>query len=108
MPRLLLVSNAIAYNLVTLAQAQDKNFPTSPRDLTIQMPATAIEAGNAAPDIVRIGSPNSNTAPTDLSTVDYALQQSGSIRIALERGVPAAQMWLKGSANNNVINVIGS
>jgi hypothetical protein len=108
MPRIVLTSSSVAYNLVTLCQAQNKNFPASPRELEIQMPDTTIEAGNGGADYVKIGSPNSNTAPTDLTTVDQILATADNSRKANERGIPASEWWLKGSSNNNVLNVLGS
>jgi hypothetical protein len=71
------------------------------------MPATAVEAGNGAADNVKIGSPNSNTAPTDLSTVEAVVTLGAVKQFTSQFGVPAAEMWLKCVTANNVVYVEG-
>lgn len=107
MPRIVLPLSSVAYSVLALLQLQNKNFPVSPRDGIIQMPGTTFEAANGGANI-RFGSPNSNTAPTDVTSPDFALTEDATIPLRDLFGYPLSELFAKGSANNVVLYVQGS
>lgn len=107
MPKLTLTSNAVAYSVASLAQAINKNFPLSPRDGVLQVPSSAVEAGNAGA-IVKFGSPNSNTAPTDVTSPDFVLEEGATIPLRDLMGYPLAELFAKANNNSTILYIQGS
>lgn len=108
MPRVVLTSSSIAYSLLTLLQAQNKNFPTSPREWNMQMPLDSEEATNVAGSVIKFGTPNSNTSPTDVTSPDHSMSPGDYDRGADLLGLPLSEVFVKGSANNLVLYVRGA
>lgn len=106
MPKITLTSSSVAYGVLALVKVVNKNFPDSPRDGVIQMPSAAIESANGGANI-RFGSPNSNTAPTDVTSPDFVLEEGGSIPLRDLMGYPLSEIFAKGSANSVVLYLQG-
>lgn len=107
MPRIVLTSSIVAYNLMTLLKAQNSNFPASPREMNVQVPPAAQEAANAGATLL-VGTPNSGTTPTDVTSPELYLSEGDSYLYRVASGVPASEKYLKGSVNNQVVYVTGA
>ncbi len=106
--KITLVSSSVAYDLGALIRAQQPNFPLAPHELIIWMPDATSEAANAGTNI-KIGRPNSITAPTDVTGPEVTLQESGTIRYAPSpANIEMNTKWAKGSANNVVLYISGA
>src|ERR1700738_330341 len=103
MPRVVLTSNAVAYNVVTLARAKRANFPLAPTDLSIQVPDNSVEAANAGATL-KVGSPDSLVTPTDVTGGEIALLE-GDTKVWPGPNIDAMNKYMKGSVNNQVIYI---
>lgn len=106
MPRIVLASTSVAYNLYDKCKTEVANFPQTPRELIIRMPASTIEAANTAASFTKLGQPDSDDSPT-------AISQPGAVLVAGDMphvfkgdaGVPVKEMWLNASVVNAVLYV---
>jgi hypothetical protein len=102
--RVVLASNAVAYDLFTLMQAIDPNIGRACRVLNIQFPASTFEAANAG-GTLKAGTPNA--AATAISHPDVALTEGGAYNYPqdIKNTIRLAGRSVAASVNNAVAYV---
>lgn len=106
MPRIVLASSLVAYNLYSLLNGVDKQTPYSCCGLQVQYPDATVEAANVA-SVLKIGAPDSWTSPTTVSRPELALQPGDSDMYPTVIGnrIPLRDKWVNSTVNNAVLYV---
>lgn len=101
MPQVTLTSSSVAYNLYSLLSTADKQIQRSVAGLNIQLPDIAANAGAT----VKVGRPDSISAPTDVTNVEVLLgvDQAFMFPQDVANNVSLTERWVKGSVNNEVL-----
>lgn len=106
MPQVSLTSSSVTYNLYTLLVAADPQIQRSVAGLQIQVPDASVVAGNAGA-IVKVGRPNSASAPTSITNAELSLLEgeSDGYPDTVANNISLAEKYVNGSASPTVLYV---
>lgn len=106
MPQFTMASSIVAYSLYSKVNAADPQVQASVAGLQVQVPAAAVVAANAGV-IVKIGRPDSRTAPTTISNAEVVLLEGESYvwPNTDNNDISLQEKWINASANNAQVYV---
>lgn len=104
MPQTTLVSHSVAYNVYSKISAADPQVQPSVSGLQLYIPPAAVEAANAGV-IVKVGRPNSVSAPTSITNAEVQLAEGGSYEwpANISNDISLQERWVNGSTDSCVL-----